>query len=71
MSQITELNSHSKSTDETMLLAEIFDHIPSGLILVDRAGKIFRANPAAQALLGGSLLGEAWLACDPTCVLSA
>lgn len=62
MSQITELNSHSKSTDETMLLAEIFDHIPSGLILVDRAGKIFRANPAAQALLGGSLLGEAWLA---------
>lgn len=62
MSQITELHSHNKNSDETLLLAEIFDHIPSGLILVDRAGKIFRANPAANTLLGGNLVGEAWLA---------
>lgn len=62
MSPITELHSHSQTSDETLLLAEIFDHIPSGLVLVDRAGKIFRANPAAKTLLGGKLVGEAWLA---------
>ena len=61
MSQITELNSHTSSADESSLLAEIFDHIPSGLILVDRAGRIFRANPAAHKLLGEKLLGDAWL----------
>jgi two-component system, sensor histidine kinase FlrB len=61
MSQRTDLNSQNKESNETLLLAEIFDHIPSGLILVDRAGKIFRANPAAQKLLGGDLIGDAWL----------
>lgn len=57
----------SQSGDDTLLLAEIFDHIPSGLILVDRVGRIFRANPAAIALLGEPLLGETWLSVIHRC----
>lgn len=61
MSQIAKFTKPSSSSDDSLLLAEIFDHIPSGLILVDSAGKIFRANPAAHALLGQQLVGNAWL----------
>lgn len=57
----------SQVGDDTLLLAEIFDHIPSGLILVDQIGRIFRANPAALALLGEPLLGETWLSVIQRC----
>ena len=57
----------SELTHETTLLTEIFDQIPSGLILVDRIGRIFKVNAAAIALLGEPLLGETWLSVIQRC----
>lgn len=42
------------------LLTEVFERIPSALVIVDRDGRIARANPAAVHLLGGPLVGERW-----------
>ncbi|MGL4205190.1 MAG: sensor histidine kinase [Aeromonadaceae bacterium] len=44
------------------LFSEIFDQIPSGLVVLDGSGRIARANRAAIALLGEPLEGESWLA---------
>ena len=41
---------------------EIFEQIPSGLVLLDGAGRVSRANCAALSMLGEPLLGESWLA---------
>lgn len=41
-------------------LAQVFDVLPSGLILLDQYGYIAKSNPAAQALLGDDLEGERW-----------
>ena len=43
------------------LFSEIFDQIPSGLVVLDGSGLIARANRAAIALLGEPLEGESWL----------
>ncbi len=43
------------------LFSEIFDQIPSGLVVLDGSGRIARANRAAIALLGEPLEGESWL----------
>lgn len=43
------------------LLSEIFDEVPSGLILLDGTGRVARSNRAAVALLGESLDGRPWL----------
>lgn len=43
------------------LLGEIFDEIPSGLILLDNRGRIARANRAAVRLLDKPLEGESWM----------
>lgn len=57
----------SALTHETTLLTEIFDQIPSGLILVDRVGRIFKVNAAAISLLGEPLIGETWLSVIQRC----
>ncbi len=67
MNQQSSHQTISQVGDDTLLLAEIFDHIPSGLILVDQIGRIFRANPAAITLLGEPLLGETWLSIIQRC----
>ncbi|MFM2485079.1 sensor histidine kinase [Celerinatantimonas yamalensis] len=41
-------------------LAQVFDVLPSGLILLDQRGFIAKANPAAETLLGGELEGVRW-----------
>ena len=43
------------------LFSEVFDQIPSGLVVLDGSGRIARANRAAIALLGEPLEGESWL----------
>lgn len=41
-------------------LAQVFDVLPSGLLLLDQRGYIAKANPAAQTLFGVKLEGERW-----------
>ena len=45
----------------TTLPNEIFEQIPSGLVLLDGAGKVARANRAAISMLGEPLQGQSWL----------
>ena len=42
-------------------MAELFDEIPSGLILLDATGRIARSNRAADTLLGEPLQGQLWI----------
>lgn len=56
------MTSIAQSTSISQLsMDEVFDHIPAALVIVDRDGRVARANPAAVLLFGDSLLGEAWL----------
>ena len=41
-------------------LAALLAALPAGVVVVDEAGQVIEANPAAQALLGSPLLGLAW-----------
>ncbi len=41
-------------------LYAIFTALPTGVLLLDGEGRITRANPAAKALLGEPLEGQAW-----------
>jgi two-component system sensor histidine kinase FlrB len=41
-------------------LAGLLDALPAGVVVLDEAGKVIQANPAAEELLGRPLLGEAW-----------
>lgn len=50
------------SEPDTLLLADVFEQTPSGLVLLDDSGLVFKANRAACTLLGGPLIGESWLA---------
>lgn len=43
------------------LFSELFDEVPSGLILLDGQGRVARSNKAANVLLGGPIQGEAWI----------
>ncbi|PJG59361.1 sensor histidine kinase [Aeromonas cavernicola] len=45
---------------EVSQLYAIFTALPTGVLLLDGAGLITRANPAAISLLGEPLRGEAW-----------
>lgn len=42
------------------LFGEIFNEVPSGLVLLDGSGRVARANRAALMLLGEQLEGESW-----------
>lgn len=42
------------------LFGEIFNEVPSGLVLLDGSGRVARANRAALMLLGEPLAGESW-----------
>ncbi len=53
--QDTPLQSH-----EVSQLYAIFTALPTGVLLLDGEGRITRANPAAKALLGEPLEGQAW-----------
>lgn len=41
--------------------AEIFDSVPSGIVIISGDGRIMRANPAAVAMFGTDLEGKSWL----------
>lgn len=45
---------------EVSQLYAIFTALPTGVLLLDGAGVITRANPAALSLLGEPLEGELW-----------
>ena len=45
---------------EVSQLYAIFTALPTGVLLLDGEGRITRANPAALALLGEPLEGQAW-----------
>lgn len=38
--------------DNALLLGEVFDHLPYGVVVADRAGTVLTSNPAARTLLG-------------------
>ncbi|GAB3215298.1 sensor histidine kinase [Pseudaeromonas pectinilytica] len=42
------------------MFGEIFNEVPSGLVLLDGSGRVARANRAALMLLGEPLEGESW-----------
>ncbi|MGY5449732.1 sensor histidine kinase [Agarivorans sp. MS3-6] len=46
-------------------LAQIFDVMPSGLILLDNRGFVSRANPVAKQLLGNDIEQQRWLEAVP------
>ncbi|MFC3912171.1 nitrogen regulation protein NR(II) [Pseudaeromonas sharmana] len=56
-----QIPSPASRWQEPALLAELFDEIPSGLILLDETGRIARSNRAADTLLGESLQGKLWI----------
>ncbi|MBD1553960.1 sensor histidine kinase [Pseudomonas typographi] len=41
-------------------LQSLLDVLPAGVVVLDAHGRVAEANPAAQALLGEPLVGEAW-----------
>lgn len=41
-------------------LSRLLDALPGGVVVLDGAGRIVEANPAAHELLAGALVGEAW-----------
>ncbi len=41
-------------------LALLLEALPGGVVVLDAAGKVAQANPAAQRLLGAEVLGMAW-----------
>jgi len=41
-------------------LGGLLDALPAGVVVLDGEGRVAQANPAAQEILGPSLLGEAW-----------
>jgi two-component system sensor histidine kinase FlrB len=43
-------------------LAGLLDALPAGVVVLDGAGRVAQANPAADELLGRPLLGESWAA---------
>lgn len=57
----TAANHNHDAWGSPELLREIFDEVPSGLILLDGTGRVARSNRAAVALLGESLDGRPWL----------
>lgn len=44
-------------------LSLLLDALPAGVVVVDAAGCISQANPAAQAMFGEALCGRDWQAC--------
>lgn len=48
-------------------LAQVFDVLPSGLILLDQQGFIAKANPAATTLLNCELEGQRWASIAHAC----
>lgn len=43
-------------------LTLLLDALPAGVVVMDAAGRVEQANPAAHAMLGEPLLGEEWQA---------
>ena len=42
-------------------LAGLLDALPAGVVVLDGAGRVSQANPAANELLGRDVLGAAWV----------
>jgi two-component system sensor histidine kinase FlrB len=59
--RIAELAEKEKLLERMATLMAV---LPGGVLLVDAAGLVRDANPAAEELLGGPLLGEAWAAVE-------
>jgi len=59
--RIAELAEKEKLLERMATLMAV---LPGGVLLVDGAGLVRDANPAAEELLGESLLGEAWAAVE-------
>ncbi|MEQ8265461.1 ATP-binding protein [Pseudohaliea sp.] len=59
--RIAELAEKEKLLERMATLMAV---LPGGVLLVDGAGLVRDANPAAEELLGGPLLGEAWAAVE-------
>lgn len=47
-------------------LAGLLDALPAGVVVLDEAGRVIQANPAAEELLGRPLWGEGWAALQST-----
>jgi PAS domain S-box-containing protein len=65
LAQVTEEEKHTKELAEqaqraTSTLRTLIDTMPAGVIVSDAKGAIILANPAANALLGGSVTGTAY-----------
>lgn len=61
MSDVLASTLHADRWNSPALFSELFDEVPSGLILLDERGRIARSNKAADNLLGGPLQGEMWI----------
>ncbi|MFM2482616.1 sensor histidine kinase [Celerinatantimonas sp. YJH-8] len=53
------VSNHQQSFSQQQL-AQVFDVLPSGLILLDQYGYIAKANPAARTLFNCELEGQRW-----------
>ena len=40
---------------------ELFDQLPTGIVIIDNQGKVETCNNAAQGFLGENIIGEKWL----------
>ncbi len=51
----------SSSDLNPQVYAELFNSVPSGIVIIGRDGKVIRANGAAEAMFGSDLSGKSWL----------
>ncbi len=56
----TDCSRHDGELVSLSLFGEIFDEVPSGLIVLDGSGRVARTNRAAESLLGEPLEGRPW-----------
>lgn len=49
------------STNPAIIYEEIFDSVPSGIVIIDGHGKVIQVNKVGEKLLGDSLIGRSWL----------
>lgn len=43
------------------MYAELFDSIPSGVVIIGHDGRVLKVNKAGTSMLGSDLVGESWL----------
>ncbi|GGB10439.1 sensor histidine kinase [Agarivorans gilvus] len=63
LSQHTQQQPSSNLSEHN--LSQIFDVMPSGLVLLDNKGYVSRANPVAKQLLGDDIEQQRWLEAVP------